>query len=87
MATGRYHWSNLAERARFFKIDAIAAIPWIALPVFPSWVVLYVALGTTAFFIWLEFFKKMTLKAYLRSLMLATVGYERRSRDVNRKYK
>jgi len=81
MSTGRYHWSNLAPSAKFFILDAKAAIPWIALPLAPSWTLLGVAVGVTLFFVYVEVIRKLTITAFLRTLGMTLIGYERRARN------
>lgn len=74
MAVGRYHWSNAAHTARFFVIDAFACVPMLALILHPSWMGLYVLLGTIAFLFYVERIKKMTLGAFFRSINLVFTG-------------
>ena len=74
MATGRYHWSQCAYPAKFFAINANASTPWLILALHPSYSFLTVAATLTVFFIYIEFFKKMTFVSYMRSLRSAISG-------------
>ena len=74
MATGRYHWSNGAYGARFFILNAVACVPLLALLLHPSWMLLYVWLGTVAVLAYIEIWKKMTIRAYLRSINIGLTG-------------
>lgn len=74
MAKGRYHWSNAAYGARFIKINAVAAVPLLLLILFPSMTLLYVTLGFVGFLIWVELIKKMSLRAYFRSVNILITG-------------
>lgn len=74
MAKGRYHWSNAAPAAKFFKINAVAAVPILLLFLYPSMTLLYVTLGIVGFLIWVELIKKMSLRAFLRSVNILITG-------------
>lgn len=74
MAAGRYHWSNCAYPAVFFKIDAIASIPWVVFLLNPGWMTLKVSVVISGFLIYIELFKKMTFSAFLRSLLVRATG-------------
>lgn len=74
MAQGRYHWSKSAPPTRFFVINAVAAVPWLLLLLFPGLTMLCIAIGLTAFLIYVEKFKKLTVKAYMRSLGIFLTG-------------
>lgn len=74
MAQGRYHWSNIAPEAKFFIINASASVPWLALILFPRWSTLFVALGLTAFLLFVQF-KKMTFRTFLKSKKTFFLGH------------
>lgn len=74
MATGRYHWSNGAYGARFFMFSAVACLPLLALILHPSWTILYIWLATLAVLGYIQLWKKMTLRAYARSLNIVLTG-------------
>lgn len=74
MAKGRYHWSNAAHSARFFKINAIAAVPILILVLFPSMTWLFITLGIIGFLIYVEVIKKMSLRAFFRSVNIVLTG-------------
>ena len=68
MAKGRYHWSRSAPPARFFVINASAALPWLMLLLVPAlWkFLLPLALCITFGLVYIEVVKKMTLRAVFR---------------------
>lgn len=74
MVSGRYHWSNAAPPAAFGKINAVAAIPWLVVILHPSWWALYFALGVSAVLIYIELYKKMTLKSFAREVNIWVTG-------------
>lgn len=74
MATGRYHWSNCAPPAQFFKINAVASVPWLALVLHPGWTTFYVALVVTGVLLYVEIVKKMSVVAFLRAVNIALTG-------------
>jgi len=74
MATGRYHWSNCAPPARFFKINAAASLPWLAVILHPSWMTFYVALVVTAILLYVEIVKKMSVTAFMRAINVWLTG-------------
>lgn len=75
MATGRYHWSNAAFKARFvLGIDAVAAVPLLAVIVFPSWGTGYVAVGTVVFLVFVQKYLKMSIAAFFRSINIFFTG-------------
>lgn len=74
MAQGRYHWSKSAPPARFIVINAIASVPWLLVLLFPRPTTAILAVIATAFFIYVEKYKKMTVEAYLRSIGLFLTG-------------
>lgn len=74
MAKGRYHWSNAAHSARFIKINAVAAVPLLILILFPSMTGLFITLGIIAFLIWVELVKKMSIRAFFRSVNIVLTG-------------
>lgn len=74
MSTGRYHWSNIAPEAKFFAINASASIPWLALILFPRWSTLAIAIVLTAFMLYVQF-KKMTIRAFLKSKKTLFLGH------------
>jgi hypothetical protein len=74
VSKGRYHWSNTANPPRFFKINAVAALPLLILILFPSLTWLYIASGLIVFLVYVEKFKKMTPIAYFRSVNIFVTG-------------
>lgn len=74
MAQGRYHWSNCAHEARFVRIHYLGCLPWLILIVHASWNTLYFAVGVTALLLYIEVWKKMTLKAFFRSVIASVTG-------------
>ena len=74
MATGRYHWSNAAFKARFAWIDAVAAVPLLAVIVFPSWGTAYFAVGTVVFLVFVEKYLKLSIAAFFRSINIFFTG-------------
>ena len=71
---GRYHWSNAAYKARFFNINAIACVPILGLVLKPSWMMLYVSIATIVLLVWIEVFKKMSVRAFFRSINIFLTG-------------
>lgn len=74
MATGRYHWSNCAPPARFFGINAIASVPWLALVLHPGWTTFYAATVVTAALIYIEVVQKMSVIALVRAINVWVTG-------------
>lgn len=74
MASGRYHWSQCAHPARFFQINANASIPWLIVALHPTYTTLGVSAAATAFFVYIEFVKKMNVITYIRSIRTALTG-------------
>lgn len=74
MAQGREHWSKSAPPARFFVINAVAAVPWLLLFLFPGLTMLSIAVALTGFLVYIEIFKKMTVRAYVRSIGVFLTG-------------
>lgn len=74
MAKGRYHWSHGAFSARFFVISAVASVPLLVLILFPTWTALYIVVGTISFLFWVEKIKKMTIRAFFRSVNIWLTG-------------
>ena len=74
MAQGRYHWSNGAYPAQFIKVNAIASIPWLGVILYPRWSTVILAVIVTGLFIYIEFVKKMTVKAFFRAIVIAATG-------------
>jgi hypothetical protein len=74
MATGRYHWSNCAHSAKFFKVNAMGSIPVLALILHPSWASLWFLIGLNALLVWVEIFKKMSVREYIRSINIKLTG-------------
>lgn len=74
MSEGRFHWSNCAPPAKFFKINATASVPWLVLLLHPSWWGLYTAVGVTVVLVYIEVVKKMTVLAFVRSIGVALTG-------------
>ena len=73
MSTGRYHWSNIAPDAKFFMINATAAVPWLALILFPRMKVLIFAAVTTCFLLYVQS-KKMSVSAFIKSKKTLFLG-------------
>ena len=86
MSTGRYHWSNCALPARFFKINAVTALPWLAVILHPSWITFHCALLTTGVFIYVEIVKKMTIMAFVRSINLWMTGRVRSTMNLFKEF-
>ena len=76
MAIGRYHWSRCAPPARFFVINASAALPWLLLLLVPAWwkFLLPLALCMTVGLVYIEVVKKMTVAAVCRQAAVLLVG-------------
>lgn len=74
MSEGRFHWSNCAPPAKFFKINAASSVPWLILLLHPSWWGLYLAVGVTVTLIYIEVVKKMTVIAFMRSISISLTG-------------
>jgi hypothetical protein len=74
MAEGRYHWSNCAYPAVFFKINGVASVPWLGVLLHPGWITFISALIVSAFLVYVEVVKKMTLRAFIWSLNLKFTG-------------
>jgi len=74
MATGRYHWSNCAYPAQFFKINAAASLPWLGFILHPSWMTFYVAFVVTAILLYIEIVKKMSVTAFMRAINVWLTG-------------
>lgn len=72
--TGRFHWSNCAPPAQFFKINATASVPWLALVLHPGWVTFFGALVVTFILLYIEIVKKMTVSAFVRALNIWLTG-------------
>jgi general stress protein CsbA len=82
MATGRYHWSNCAYPARFFKINATASLPWLGVVLHPSLTTFYVALVVTAILLYIEIVKKMTVTAFVRAINIWLTGRVKSTRNL-----
>jgi len=74
MAQGRSHWSKCAPPARFITINAIAAVPWLLLLLFPRPKTFIAAVIATVIFVYIEKYKKMTVTAYVRSIGIFLTG-------------
>lgn len=71
--TGRYHWSNSALEAQFWKIPASTSIPWLVLTMYPRMSMFYFALFFTLVLSILQWKFKMTpLDACRRIKVLIT---------------
>jgi len=84
MATGRYHWSRCAPPARFFMINASAALPWLMLLLVPAlWkYLLPLALCMTGGLVYIEVVKKMTVRAVFRQASVFLVGRVRTTHNI-----
>lgn len=84
MATGRYHWSRCAPPARFFVINASAALPWLMLLLVPAlWkLLLPLALSMTVALVYIEVVKKMTVRAVCRRAAVFMVGRVRTTHNL-----
>ena len=84
MATGRYHWSRCAPPARFFVINASAALPWLMLLLVPAlWkYLLPLALCMTFALVYIEVVKKMTVRAVCRRAAVFIVGRVRTTHNL-----
>jgi len=87
MSRGRSHWSHGALTPRFFIINAVACLPVLGLILVPSWKMLYLAVGTVAFLIWVEKIKKMTLSAFYRSINITLTGRKKASLNLFKELK
>lgn len=74
MATGRYHWSNAAFKARFFWTDAVVAVPLLGLILLPSWGMLYLTGGMVVFLIIVERYLKLSLKTFFLAINIFFTG-------------
>jgi len=74
VSTGRYHWSNCALPAQFFKINAAASLPWLAVVLHPGWMTFSVALAVTAILLYVEIVKKMSIRAFMRAVNVWLTG-------------
>lgn len=73
--SGRAHWSKCAPSAQFFKISAVAFIPWLVWFFFiTSLAVLGIAIGVTAFLVYIQCYKKLTLGSFFRSINIFLTG-------------
>ena len=84
MATGRYHWSRCAPPARFFVINASAALPWLTLLLVPLlWkFLLPLALVMTGGLVYIEVVRKMTVRAVVRQVAVFMVGRVRTTHNI-----
>ncbi|MCP2041873.1 hypothetical protein L1281_002491 [Neisseria sp. HSC-16F19] len=71
---GRYHWSNTALEAQFWKIPASASVPWLLMLFYPRMVTFYIAIALTVFFSYLSFFKKMAFMDFVRYVKVRITG-------------
>lgn len=74
MAAGRYHWSHCASPARFFKINAVASLPWLAVVLYPRWSTLIFAVVVSSALVYVEVIHRMTLRAFLRAVNVIFTG-------------
>lgn len=74
MASGRHHWSNAAYSARFFVINAAAAVPLLVLILRPSFGALYAVLATFVFFFVVEKVLKLTIPSFWRAINIWITG-------------
>lgn len=84
---GRHHWSNCAPPAVLFKISAVAAVPWLAVLLFPSAKTAWAALIITVFLVYVEIFKKMTVTAWFRSVGVFLIGRIKPTRNIIKEIK
>ena len=84
---GRHHWSNCAPPAVLFKISAIAALPWLALLLFPSTTAAWIALLVTLFLVYVEIIKKMTVVAWFRGVGVFLIGRIKPTRNIIKEIK
>lgn len=68
-----WHWRNTMRPARFFNLDARAALPFLVLLVYARWITLIVTCLLTLFFYILEQ-RGLTVPAALRSIRVWFVG-------------
>lgn len=71
-----WHWRNSMRPARFFKLDARAALPFCVLLVYFRPITLVITFLVTATFWWLER-KGLTFPAALRALRVWIIGLGR----------
>lgn len=71
-----WHWRNSMRPARFFKLDARAALPFCVLLVYFRPVTLFITVLITVTFWWLER-KGLTFPAALRAFRVWIVGAKR----------
>lgn len=82
MSSGRYHWSNCALPAKFFVINAVASLPWLALILFPRWSTLVLAILLTGILIYIEVVMKMTLSSFMRAVGVFLTGRVKATRSL-----
>lgn len=71
-----WHWRNTMRPARFFNLDARAALPFMLLLVYFRPVTLFLTVVVTAVFYYLET-KGLTFPAALRALRVWFIGRDR----------
>jgi len=86
MAVGRYHWSNCAYPAQFFKINAVASLPWLGVILHPSGLTFYSALLVTVLLIYIEIIEKMTVTAFIRSIGILFTGRVKSTKNLIKEF-
>lgn len=86
MSRGIYHWSRIAQPARFWKINAAAALPWVALALHARWWIFGVALLWTLASVYIEVVKKTTLTAFFRGVLLAITGKKKSTTNIVKQF-
>lgn len=71
---GRYHWSNAAYSARFWKLHASIAVPILGILLHPGWLTVGITVAYAGVLIWIEVVQKMTIVAYTRKLNIVFTG-------------
>jgi hypothetical protein len=81
-SSGRYHWSNTALPALFWKIPASTSIPWLLLLFHPKLYIFYIALFFTITLALLQFIWNMTLLDCLRKIKVLVMGRDKATNKI-----
>ena len=71
---GRYHWSNTALEAQFWRIPASASLPWLLLLFYPRKITLIIAVILTLFFCYMKLVKRMSVIYFLLKIKVLVTG-------------
>jgi ABC-type bacteriocin/lantibiotic exporter with double-glycine peptidase domain len=77
MNSGRYHWSNLAREVLFFSVNWVAALPWILLIFYQSWMLFGFAIFSLVALFYVRVIAKMTISSAWRTLFATVSGKEK----------